>query len=88
MTQTRSIVTEKGAILMALSAAELGKVQSMNDLEVQTLEKVEALDWDRGRRRSLTICLLTRRPEERLAELPGRSKLIPNRSTPDPVKRY
>lgn len=88
MTQTRSIVTERGAILMALSATELSKVQSMNDLEVQTLEKVEALDWDRGRRRSLTICLLTRRPEERLAELPGRSELIPNRATPDPVKRY
>ena len=88
MTQTRSIVTQQGATLMPLSPAELRKVQSMSDLLVQPLEDVEALDWDRGRRRSLTICLLTRRPEQRLAELPGRSELIPNRTTPDPIRRY
>lgn len=88
VTNTRQIVREKGAVLMALGEPEMRLVEGMNDVVLQKLEVVHALDWDRGRRDKLVVCLLTRRPEERLAELPGRSELVPNRQTPDPIKRY
>jgi 4-amino-4-deoxy-L-arabinose transferase-like glycosyltransferase len=88
VSQTRKIVAANGAVLMPLTEAEIKLVNTADDVILQKVEKIRALDWDRGRRDSLTVCLLTRRPEERLAELPGRSSLVPNRRTPDPVKRY
>lgn len=88
VTNTRQIVKEKGAVLMALGEPEIRLVEGMSDVVIQRLDGVQALDWDRGRRDSLVVCLLTRRPEERLAELPGRSNLVPKRQTPDPIRRY
>lgn len=86
--QTRKIVAAKGAVLMPLTDGEINLVNTAEEVILQKVEGIRALDWDRGRRDTLTICLLTRRPEERLAELPGQRGLVPNRKTPDPVKRY
>ena len=88
LSQTRKIVAANGAVLMPLTDGEINLVNTAEEVILQKVEAIRALDWDRGRRDSLTVCLLTRRPEERLAELPGRASLVPNRKTPDPVKRY
>jgi 4-amino-4-deoxy-L-arabinose transferase-like glycosyltransferase len=65
------LVDRKGAVLMPLSPAELKRVEQMSDIRVQPLDRIEAFDWDRGKRRIIVVCLLTRDPLERLSRLPG-----------------
>ncbi|MFM1802566.1 MAG: hypothetical protein RJA81_1918, partial [Planctomycetota bacterium] len=68
--QLRSIVIQNGATLMPMTEAEWRKTSEVDDLNFQPIQRVSSLDWDRGKRREITLCLITLKPEKRVAQLP------------------
>lgn len=69
--QIRTIITNRGAAIMPMTEAEWKKSLQVEELDVQQLDKIEALDWNRGERREIRFCLVTLKPEYRLAQIPG-----------------
>ncbi len=67
----QDLIDRVGATIVPLSPRELVKVESDDGLRVQVLSEIEAFDWDRGKRRKLSVVLITADPANRLARLPG-----------------
>jgi 4-amino-4-deoxy-L-arabinose transferase-like glycosyltransferase len=69
----KDLIEKKGAIIVPLSPREIDKIESDREIQFQPLSEIEALDWDRGKRRKIVVALLTANPLDRLARLPGGS---------------
>lgn len=67
----RELIDRVGPAIVPLSPNELEKVHSDGELNVRILSEIEAFDWDRGRKRKITLALITADPAHRLARLPG-----------------
>jgi 4-amino-4-deoxy-L-arabinose transferase-like glycosyltransferase len=67
----RDLIDRAGATIVPLSPRELDKVESDEGLRVQVLSEIEAFDWDRGKKRKVSVVLITADPANRVARLPG-----------------
>lgn len=72
-TEIGNLIESAGATIVPLSARELEKIESDKRVHVQVLAELEAMDWDRGKKRKITITLITADPANRIARLPGGS---------------
>lgn len=85
ISQIRSIITNQGAVIMPMTESEWKKTKEVQELEFQPLDRITGLDWDRGKRREIVFCLITLKPEFRIAQIPGENPLPRKQLTSPPV---